>query len=335
MTHEEQLVNNITLRISNYVKAENLIIVKDIIVGEVQQYIDSKESTHIIVYDQSNEYMMNQFLATKSLEGRTEKTIDRYKFFIVKLIDFYPNKSFKDMTANDLRYFLSVYKNRGNNSDTTMDGIRRIYCSFFNWLDDEEYIKKSPAKKLSRIKHDTKKELPYTDGEIESMMLNASNIRDKLIISLMFSTACRVSELCAINLDDINYTTKTIRLHGKGKKDRIVPLTEKTLFYIKKYMEYRIANNIKSESLFVSSRKPYNRMTCDNVRRIIKKLGEKSNISHAHPHRFRVTRITMLLKRGMKLEDVQVIAGHSDINTTVRYNRTDMSVVESDFRRCG
>lgn len=130
MTHEEQLVNNITLKISNYVKAEDLIIVKDIIIGEVQQYVASKESTDIVVYNQSNEFMMEQFLATKSLEGRTEKTIDRYKFFIVKLIEFYPNKSFKDMTANDLRYFLSVYKNRGNNSDTTMDGIRRIYCSF-------------------------------------------------------------------------------------------------------------------------------------------------------------------------------------------------------------
>ena len=335
MTQEEQLINNIVLKLTDYVNREDLFHVKNIIASEVHEFIESQEdNTDIVVYDRSNEFLMRQFLATKSLEGRTEKTLNRYKFFIIKLMDFYPNKSFEKMTTNDLRYFLSVYKERGNNSDTSMDGIRRIYCSFFNWLSDEEYIAKSPAKKLSMIKHDTKKESPYTEGEIESMMINADNIRDKAIIEFLYSTACRVSELCAVNLSDIDYNKKTVLLHGKGKKDRIVPLTDKAIFYITKYMEYRISNNIQSEALFVS-RNPYERIKSDNVRRIIKTLGDKAHVEHAHPHRFRVTRITVLLKRGMKLEEVQVIAGHADINTTVNYNRSDMSFIEAEFRRCG
>lgn len=334
MSYEEEFVNNLMLQLQKYVDKKDLNQVRDLIISESHKYDFDIKSTELVLEDETNYYMIEQFLATKSLEGRSAKTIERYKFFILKLLDFYPNKSFKDYTANDLRYFLAVYKKKGNNSDTTMDGIRRIYCSFFNWLDIEEYIYKSPAKKLNRIKHDTIKEQPYTDGEMENMMINATNIRDKAILEFLYSTACRVSELCQVDINDINYNNKTVLLHGKGGKDRIVPLTDKALFYIEKYMEYRIHNNIQSEALFVS-RKPYNRITSENVRRIISNVAQKANVHNAHPHRYRVTRITVLLKRGMKLEEVQVIAGHSNINTTVSYNRCDSLIVESEFRRCG
>ena len=293
---EEEFINNAMLKLKDYVERDNLFVVKSLLIDELRKCENGQENTSLMSYNDTNNYMMEQFLATKTLEGRSQKTIERYKFFIEKLLNFFPDKSLKDYTANDLRYFLSTYQTRGKNSATTMDGIRRIYCSFFNWLDNEEFILKSPAKKLNRIKHDTVKESPYTEAELEAMMINADNIRDKAIVEFLYSTACRVSELCAVNLDDINYNTKTVLLHGKGNKDRFVPLTDKALFYISKYMEYRIKNNVTSDALFVS-RKPYNRITSENVRRIIKNLGEKSKIEHAHPHRFRVTRITVLLKR--------------------------------------
>lgn len=329
---EERLINDLMLELGKYVDNKDLARIKNAVTAICYKYDFTEKKNELVVQDTTNEYLARLFYNTKALEGKTEKTIERYRFFIQKLMDFYPDKNFCEYTVNDLRNFMAMYKKRGN-SDTTMDGIRRIYCSFFGWLDNEDYIGKSPAKKLNRIKHDTIKESPFTDGEMESMMLCAEKIRDKTILELLYSTGCRVSELCGIDVNDIDYQKKTVLLHGKGKKDRVVPLTEKVLFYISEYMKYRIENKINNPALFVSRGK--HRITSSGVRSVVRRVSGKAKVENAHPHRFRVTRITVLLKRGMKLEEVQVIAGHADINTTVGYNRSDNSIIEYQFRRCG
>lgn len=165
-------------------------------------------------------------------------------------------------------------------------------------------------------------------------MLAASSIKDKAILEFMYSTACRVSELCKANLSDINFIEKRMVIHGKGKKDRTVPLTDKALFYLNEYLKEREPSD-DCDAVFITNRRPYRRVTEDTIRRKLALIAKKAKVKHAHPHRYRVTRIMTLLKRGMKLEEVQVIAGHSDISTTAMYNRSDMSLVESEFRRRG
>lgn len=333
--YEEEFINNIMVGIQKYVTQENLQSVKNVISSETRKYDFNIKKHSVIVYDNYNEYVLKMFLSSKRVEGRRESTIKRYKYMIENFLDFIQNKSVKDITTNDIRFFLAKYQGipGKKNSNTTIDGMRRILSSFFNWLDDNDLIDKSPARKLSCIKHDTQKERPYTSGEMEHMMLNAKNIREKTILEFLYSTACRVSELCKINLNDIDYINRQVLLHGKGGKDRFVPLEDKLLFYIGEYLKYRIEEGINSESLFTLERKKNKRITSDSVRKLVKTVGDKAGIEHAHPHRYRVTRITVLLKRDMKLEEVQVISGHSSIDMVAAYNRTDFELVSNEFRR--
>lgn len=332
--HEGELINSIVNGLEHYVDPSDMQEVKNIIIGCCYKYDIQSKCTEVSVYDNFNEKMLRQFIATKRVEGRSNKTLERYELFIKKLIDFYPGLTFKEITTSNLRFFLAMYQEQGKDSNTTMDGIRRIYTSFFNWLADEDFIDKSPAKRLSKIKHDTMKEEPYTESEMESLMLAAKSIKDKAILEFMYSTACRVSELCKAKLTDIDFIGKRVTLHGKGNKDRVVPIMDKTMFYIEKYMSQRGFDD-GCDALFITSRKPYRPMTADAVRRKLATIANIADVKNAHPHRYRVTRITTLLKRGMKLEEVQLIAGHTDISTTAMYNRSDIALVESEFRRRG
>lgn len=331
---EGELLNSIITSLTPYITQDDMQSVKNAVIGCLFKYDISTKSTDIVVYDNWNEKILSQFIATKRIEGRSEKTLERYRMFIEKLCEFYPNLTLKEITTSNLRFFLAMYQEKGKSSNTSMDGIRRIYSSFFNWLADEDYIDKSPAKRLSKIKHDTMKEEPFTEWKMEALMLAAHSIKDKAILEFMYSTACRVSELCKANLSDINFIEKRMVIHGKGKKDRTVPLTDKALFYLNEYLKEREESD-DVDAVFITNRRPYRRVTEDTIRRKLALIAKKAKVKHAHPHRYRVTRITTLLKRGMKLEEVQVIAGHSDISTTAMYNRSDMSLVESEFRRRG
>lgn len=337
----ETLFKDVVFQISAKLSlnANDIEIIKAIITDNLEKYdIRNKvntSTTDMICNGYDNNYLLNIFLSTKRVEGKSEKTIKRYYGIINNMLIFLNNKPISTISTNDIRYFLSNYCGipGKTNSKTTIDGMRRIVSSFFNWLEIEDYIEKSPTRKLTKIKNDTELETPYTSGEIESMMINATHIRDKAIIQFLYSTACRVSELCTVKINDINMNDKTVLLHGKGNKDRLVPLDDKTIFYINKYMTFRQSHNIYSDYLFVSKNSPYKNLSSNSIRRIIKQCGK--TISHPHPHRFRVTRITVLLKRGMKIEDVQVIAGHNFIQTTSGYNRIDHSLVYADFIRKG
>ena len=335
--YEEEFINNVMVGLQDYVEQDNLQKVKNVISTESHKYDFNIKEHSIIVYDNYNEYVLKTFLAAKRVEGRRESTIIRYKYMINCFFEFMHNKPIKEITTNDIRFFLSEYQGipGKKNSNTTIDGMRRILSSFFNWLDDNDYIDKSPAKKLSYIKHDTQKERPYTSGEMEAMMLNAKDIREKTILEFLYSTACRVSEMCKVNLNDIDYANRQVLLHGKGGKDRFVPLEDKILFYIGEYMKYRVEKGINSEALFTLERKKNKRITTESVRKLVKTVGYKAGVEHPHPHKYRVTRITVLLKRDMKLEEVQVISGHASIEMVAAYNRSDFELVSNEFRRKG
>lgn len=329
---EENILNEVMLRLQGKMEIDTLNEVKLVMCSVLHNYnLEEKSHELSVVEEKNNEWFLKMFLVSKKIEGKSQSTLDRYQFAIEKLIS-YVYKPVTEMTANDIRYFLAVYKK--NNSNTTMDGMRRVYSSFFNWLENEDYIEKNPVRKLAKIKWDTVKEQPYTGGEMEAILISTDNTRNKAILTLMYSTAIRVSELAQINLQDIDFQTKTLHiLHGKGGKDRYVPLESRTMFYLERWLKERENIVTDSDSLFVSRRAPHDRLKACAIRAMLKKLGVAANISHAHPHRYRVTRITDLLRRGMKLEEVQLIAGHVDINTTANYNRCDISYVDAEFRR--
>ena len=320
----ERIINNIIMKVQNYVdSAENLNKIKNVICSELYNYNISEKSYEVSTeVNVDNKYYLDLFIASKRVQGIKETSLRKYTFDIEKLFD-YIDKPVTKITANDIRFFLAKYK--GTNTNTTMDNMRRSYSSFFNWLEAEDYITKSPTRKISKIKNDTIKEKPYTSAEMEAMLISSKNDKNKAMLTMMYSTAIRVTELSKVRLEDINMQTKTLHIiNGKGGKDRYVPLEDKTLFYLDKYLsDKKLFKN--KETLFD--------LKAASIRSIVKNIGNQANVIHAHPHRYRVTRITDLLRRGMKLEEVQLIAGHTDINTTASYNRCDLSLVDAEFRR--
>ncbi len=332
INYEETIINNIILDIERVVPVEELGELRNRIGAELHKYVITERNYDVAVVEgNTNEYYLKLFIAAKRIEGKSEGTIERYRFVVCKLFD-YIDKPISDMTTNDIRYFLATYK-RGN-TNTTMDGMRRCLSTFFNWLEAEDYIIKSPVRKLSKIKLDTVKEDPYTSAEMEALLIHTESIRDKAILTMLYTTGVRVSELSSINVNDIDYRNNTVHiLKGKGGKDRFVPIESKTMYYLEEYLKWRDSHNINGVALFISKRNRNARLKAAGIRAMINKVSDKADIQHAHPHRYRVTRITDLLRRGMKLEEVQVIAGHEDINTTASYNRCDMSLVNAEFRR--
>jgi site-specific recombinase XerD len=264
------------------------------------------------------------------IEGKSKKTIERYKLAIDMLLEFFNEKNVKEITTNDLRYYLALYQQQRKVSGTTLDGMRRVFSAFFNWLEQEDYIYKSPARRVARIKKDTKKERELYESEIEMLAQACTTIRDRALIEFMYATAARVSEVAGINREEVDFEKRSVLLHGKGGKDRIAYFTDKAALFLRQYLEQREDDN---EALFVSLKNHNTRVTKESIEQMVRILGNRSGVTGIHPHRFRVTRITVLVNRGMPLQDVQVIAGHASINTTQMYYRANGEKVRFEYNK--
>lgn len=330
MEIKEEMINNIMMCVQKYVPEEIFDNLKDEVVCCVYNYeVSQKQTYDIIEYDDYNGKLLNLYLGSLAVEGKSPKTIQRYAL-VLKMFNEKINKNLRDITTNDLRYYLACYKSQRHVSGTTLDGMRRVFTAFFNWLEAEEYIAKSPARRVNRIKKDTKKERELHEDELEKLVNACVNIRDRALIEFMYASAARVSEIASINISDIDFQEKSVLLHGKGGKDRISFFTDKAAYYLKEYLNTRKDNN---DALFVSLKNYNNRVTKDSIEQMVKTLGKRVGLDKIHPHRFRVTRITILVNRGMALQDVQEIAGHSDINTTQMYYRGNREHVRSEYMK--
>lgn len=298
------------------------IVLHDVQIVEVKYEVAKSDG-----YMESNARIMQQYFGTLMIEGKSQRTIERYRLAMRMLLDFF-NKSIKEITTNDLRYYLAWYKETRHVSGTTLDGMRRVFTACFNWLEQEDYIYKSPARRVARIKKDTKQERELYESELEMLAQNCRSVRDRALLEFMYATAARVSEVVGANISDVNFDKQSVLLHGKGGKDRITYFTDKAALYLKKYLETRQDNN---PALFVSLKNPGKRVTKDSIEQMIRALGRNAGVSGSHPHRFRVTRITVLVNRGMPLQDVQELAGHSDINTTRMYYRSNKDRVRYEY----
>jgi site-specific recombinase XerD len=290
----------------------------------------TEEKAEVVVRDTYNALVLKQYFGAMLIEGKSKKTIERYKLAIVMMLDFFSDKSIREITTNDLRYYLATYQQRRKVSGTTLDGMRRVFSAFFNWCEAEDYIYKSPARRVARIKKDTKKERELYESEIEMLAQACTNIRDRALLEFMYATAARVSEVAAVNIGDVDFEHREVLLHGKGGKDRIAYFTDKAALFLRQYLQQREDNN---EALFVSLKNPKKRVTKDSIEQMVRVLGKKSGVTGIHPHRFRVTRITVLVNRGMPLQDVQVLAGHASINTTQMYYRANGEKVRFEYNK--
>jgi len=269
------------------------------------------------------------FLASKHVEGCSERTITYYHSTIEKMLGCI-NKKIEFITTDDLRKYLADYRKMNGASKNTVDNVRRVLSSFFSWLEDEDYILKNPVRRIHKIK--TKKVVKevLSDENFEVLRDNCSNIRDLAMIELLASTGIRVGELVNLNIDDVLFNERECVVLGKGDSERIVYFDAKTKIHLQKYLESRKDNN---SALFVSFKKPYNRLGINAVERRIRELGQDANIKKVHPHKFRRTMATNAIDKGMPIEQVQKLLGHVQIDTTMQYAMVNQSNVKMAHRK--
>lgn len=269
------------------------------------------------------------FLSAKRIEGCSEKTLIYYKNTIQQMLDSI-GKSVCTIVTEDLRTYLAEYQREKQSSKVTIDNIRRIFSSFFAWLEDEDYIIKSPVRRIHRIKAASTIKETYTDEQLESMRDNCDNSRDLALIDILASTGMRVGELVLLNRDDISFDERECIVFGKGDKERMVYFDARTKIHLQNYLDSRIDNN---DALFVSLKAPYNRMKIGGIELRLREMGKRLNIEKVHPHKFRRTLATVAIDKGMPIEQLQKLLGHQRIDTTLQYAMVKQSNVKIAHRK--
>lgn len=239
-------------------------------------------------------------------------------------------KSVKLIETDDLRIYLTNYQKSKELSKVTVDNVRRILSSFFSWLEDEDYIIKSPVRRIHKVKTVQTVKSTYTDENLELMRDNCDNLRDLAIIDMLASTGMRVGEMILLNRHDINFVERECIVFGKGNKERVVYFDARAKIHLINYLESRTD---EKQALFVSLKAPYNRLSISGIEVRLREMGKRLNISKMHPHKFRRTLATMAIDKGMPIEQLQSLLGHKRIDTTLQYAMVKQSNVKLAHRK--
>ena len=280
----------------------------------------------------TNETLIDAFLSAKNVEGCSKRTISYYKSTIENMTDYMSglDKILCEIDTSDIRKYITDYANTHSANKTTLDNIRRIISSFFSWLEEENYIIKSPARRVHKIRMGETIKTVYSDEELELLRDNSKNIRNLAIIDILSSTGMRIGELVSLNIVDVDFDRRECKVLGKGSKERIVYFDARTKIHLKEYLKTRLDSE---NSLFVSLNKPYKPLKISGVEIMLRNLGESLNINRVHPHKFRRTLATRAIDKGMPIEQVQVLLGHSKIDTTMHYAMVNQNNVKQSHRK--
>jgi site-specific recombinase XerD len=279
--------------------------------------------------EQENIKILDAFISAKNIEGCSEKSLKYYRTTIEAMLATI-GKGVLHVTTEDLREYLANYQEEKKSSKVTIDNIRRILSSFFTWLEDEDYILKSPVRRIHKVKAATVVKETYSDEELEVMKDACDNPRDLALIDMLASTGMRVGELVLLNREDINFEERECIVFGKGSKERIVYFDAGTKIHLQEYLDGRTDDN---EALFVSLRAPYDRLQIGGIEVRLRNLGEKLELSKVHPHKFRRTLATTAIDKGMPIEQLQRLLGHQRIDTTLQYAMVKQSNVKLAHRK--
>ncbi len=279
--------------------------------------------------DISNTEFLHMFLDAKRIEGCSERTIQYYKTTIEHFLNTM-NGLVRKTTTEEIREYLSSYQKRNNCTNVTIDNIRRNISSFFSWLEEEDYILKSPMKRIHKIKTKTIVKNVISDEGIEKLRDNCKGIRDLAIIDLLYSTGIRVGELVNLNIEDIDLEGRECVVYGKGDKERRVYFDAKAKVHLKDYIDSRVDDN---EALFVTLDSPHDRLKISGVEIRLRQLGRQLKLDRVHPHKFRRTMATRAIDKGMPIEQVQKILGHSQIDTTMQYAMVNQTNVKTSHQK--
>lgn len=277
----------------------------------------------------TNSEMLEVFFAAKRLEGCSGRSIGYYSSVLTRFAGS-TAKSFRDITTDDVRCYLTEYGNRQNVSTVTVDNVRRVISSLFSWLEAEDYILKSPVRRIKKIRTPKNIKPVISDEELERMRDGCEKVRDLAIVDMLASTGMRVGELVKLNRSDVDFEARQCVVKGKGNKERRVYFDARTKVHLLAYLETREDHE---DALFVSLNARRERLNISGVELRLRQLGKQLGLSRIHPHKFRRTMATRAIDKGMPIEQVQVLLGHSKIDTTLCYAMVDQENVKQSHRR--
>lgn len=273
--------------------------------------------------------LVGMFLSAKRIEGCSAKSLKYYQSTIQAMLDEL-GKGVKEIVTEDIRGYLTNYQSDRHSSRVTIDNIRRILSSFFAWLEDEDYILKSPVRRIHKVKTASNIKETYSDETLELMRDNCSEIRDLAMIDLLASTGMRVGEMVLLNRKDINFNERECIVFGKGDKERMVYFDARTKLHLQCYLDSRVDDN---PALFVSLRAPHSRLAIGSIETRLREMGKRLGVPKVHPHKFRRTLATMAIDKGMPIEQLQQLLGHKRIDTTLQYAMVKQSNVKLAHRK--
>ncbi len=277
----------------------------------------------------SEQNYVELFLSAKRIEGCSEKSLKYYKATIEMMI-VTVGKNIKHIETEDIRRYLTEYQKNKKSSKVTIDNIRRILSSFFSWLEDEDYILKSPVRRIHKVKTVTNIKETYSDEALELMRDNCTELRDLAIIDMLASTGMRVGEMVLLNRNDIDFNERECIVFGKGSKERVVYFDARTKIHLQNYLESRTDDN---PALFVSLKAPHKRLQIGGIETRLREFGKQLGLHKVHPHKFRRTLATMAIDKGMPIEQLQQLLGHRKIDTTLQYAMVKQSNVKIAHRK--
>lgn len=324
---KDELIRNVRTQMSDLLSETQLIQLHEVLLNCLENVkISPASSTEHI---QKNRDYLKMYLAAKKIEGCSEKTLAYYDATIQKMTEKL-NKNVCYISTEDLRIYLADYQEIHKAGKVTIDNIRRILSGFFAWLEDENYIVKSPARRIHKIKTAQVIKDTFTDENIELLKSVCTNMRDLALLEFLISTGVRVGEVIQLNRQDINFQERSCIVFGKGDKEREVYFDARTKFHLQVYLKSRTDSN---EALFVSRNKPHDRLTVSGIEKLLKRIGQQAQLKGVHPHKFRRTLATMAIDKGMPVEQVQRLLGHVRIDTTMHYAMVNQANVKNAHRK--
>ena len=312
---KENIIQAIVAKMQRDLDCRQMARLKAVLASELHNVEIIEKSECAIQQTQENEHLLNSFISAKKIEGCSDKTLAYYRNTIERLLVTL-SLAICHISTTDIRSYLSDYQEEHQSSKVTIDNMRRIFSSFFAWLEDEDYIAKSPVRRIHKVKTDSLVKEVLSDEQLEQLRDCCTNKRDLAIIDILASTGIRVGELVKLNREDIDFHERQCVVFGKGNKERVVYFNARTKLHLQQYLNERTDDN---PALFVSLNSPYSRLTISGVEVRIRKLGQSLSMPKVHPHKFRRTLATMAIDKGMPIEQVQRLLGHVRIDTTLHY----------------
>lgn len=323
---KQNLINDVVQGMLPYLNNGQTEKLQEVLHFALFNYQVTQDKEHEEISEQN---LVELFLSAKRIEGCSEKSLKYYQTTIEAML-FQLQKDVKQIVTDDIRTYLTEYQNRKHSSRVTIDNIRKILSSFFSWLEDEDYILKSPVRRIHKVKTGTSVKETYSDEALELMRDSCTELRDLAMIDMLASTGMRVGEMVLLNREDINFNERECIVFGKGDKERIVYFDARTKIHLQNYLQSRKDDN---PALFVSLQSPYNRMKIGGIEVRLRNLGNRLGLAKVHPHKFRRTLATMAIDKGMPIEQLQQLLGHRRIDTTLQYAMVKQSNVKMAHRK--